>query len=74
MLSVYVYRILKIASKAVAARSAEPALTVYENEANDYTIQLPSSITENAGIKIQQDDYEIELIPAGGDYSHSAVT
>ena len=55
------------------ARSAEPALTVYENEANDYTIQLPSSITENAGIKIQQDDYEIELIPAGGDYSHSAV-
>ena len=55
------------------ARSAEFAPTVYENEANDYTIQLPSSITENAGIKIQQNDYEIELIPAGGDYSHSAV-
>lgn len=55
------------------ARSAEPASTVYENEANDYTIQLPSSITENAGIKIQQNDYEIELIPAGGDYSHSTV-
>ena len=46
---------------------------MYENEANDYTIQLPSSITENAGIKIKQNDYEIELIPAGGDYSHSAV-
>lgn len=55
------------------ARSAESAPTVYENEANDYTIQLPSSITENAGIKIKQNDYEIELIPAGGDYSHSAV-
>ena len=55
------------------ARSAEPASTVYENEANDYTTQLPSSITENAGIKIQQNDYEIELIPAGGDYSHSTV-
>ena len=55
------------------ARSSEPVSTVYENEANDYMIQLPSSITENAGIKIQQDDYKIELIPAGGDYSHSAV-
>jgi len=53
------------------ARSTESASTVYENEANDYTIQLPSAITDNAGIRIQQDDYKIELIPAGGDYSHS---
>ena len=55
------------------ARSSEPVSTVYENEANDYMIQLPSSITENAGIKIQQNDYTIELIPVGGDYSHSVV-
>ena len=55
------------------SRSTESDSTVYENEANDYTIQLPSSITENAGIKIQQGDYEIELIPAEGDYSHSVV-
>ena len=55
------------------SRSAESDSIVYENEANDYTIQLPSSITENAGIKIQQGNYEIELIPAEGDYSHSVA-
>lgn len=45
----------------------------FENEANDYSIKLPVEITENKGIEISKDGYDIELIPIGGDFSRPVV-
>ncbi len=45
----------------------------YQNTANDYTVILPKNITGEAGIIIEKEDYQIEVVPLRGDYSHSVV-
>ncbi len=44
-----------------------------QNQANEYVIQLPKNITDDAGIIVAKDDYYIEIIPLAGDYSHAVV-
>lgn len=46
--------------------SAEDAFT---NKENDYAIQLPKNITEQAGIRLEKDGAVLEIIPLSGDYS-----
>ena len=46
----------------------------YENKANDYSVKLPTNITEETGIKINKDGYDIEIIPLDGDFSKPAVS
>ncbi len=46
----------------------------YENKANDYSVKLPTNITEETGIKINKDGYDIELIPLDGDFSKPATS
>lgn len=43
--------------------------TNFENAANDYTVKMPLKITAGNGVKLYKDDYTMELIPLGGDYS-----
>lgn len=64
----------KAKAKARAAGSdADAVQEVYQNKANDYTIQLPKNITQDAGMVIAKDDYHVEIVPLAGDYSHSVV-
>ena len=46
----------------------------YENKANDYTVNLPVNINDDTGIKINKDDYDIELIPLDGDFSKPSAS
>ena len=45
----------------------------FENTANDYTVKLPTEITNSNGLKLVKDGYTIELIPQDGDFSKPVV-
>lgn len=60
-------------ARSAAGTAGVDAGEVYQNKANDYVVTLPKNITEAAGMVIEKDDYHIEIIPAGGDYTHSVV-
>lgn len=44
-----------------------------QNKANDYVVRLPKHITEDAGVVVSKEGYQIEIVPMSGDYSHSVV-
>lgn len=64
---------LRARSKAEGEPAEELDTGVYQNKANDYVVQLPKNITQEAGMVIEKDDFRIEIVPLGGDYTHSAV-
>lgn len=47
--------------------------TVYEPVANGFDLQLPAAMAQGRGLVIQKDGHRIELIPQGGDFTHSAI-
>lgn len=59
--------------KARSASGTASSESVYQNKANDYTVKLPKNITSEAGIVIEKEDYQIEVVPLQGDYSHSVA-
>lgn len=48
-------------------------VTGVANTANAYTVIFPSNITSETGIAVTDGDYQIEVIPFEGDYSHYVV-
>ena len=45
----------------------------YTNKENSYKVVFPKAMTTEAGIAVTKGDYYVEVIPMGGDYSHSVV-
>lgn len=48
-------------------------LTGVINQENAYTVMFPNDITQENGITVTDGDYQIELIPLNGDYSHYVI-
>lgn len=47
----------------------------FQNRANDYTVKLPSEISDGKGINVSKNGKKsIEIIPAGGDFSKSRTS
>ncbi|MGN0319478.1 MAG: DNRLRE domain-containing protein, partial [Lachnospira sp.] len=47
----------------------------FQNRANDYTVKLPSEISDGKGITVSKNGKKsIEIIPAGGDFSKSRTS
>ena len=45
----------------------------YTNKASDTPVMLPTEISENRGIQMKSGNYQIEMIPLGGDFSRSSA-